>query len=474
MMTQRSDKGADGFVPHQKMPPAIKSILIFLGKQESQFFTPTQDTNGFAASLEEEVAPEIAKHPKVLSVFENNGRKLHTTRSRGFIGLEDNYGVISSNSIWNKARLWGDFILDLILADAPEQESIGIHERKIVVDGVLIANELIDDAKRRSRNVILFKADFEKAYDSINWQYLQYMMEKMCFCDKWRRWIDECLRSATVSVLVNRSPTKEFKVERGLRQGDPFFPFLFLVVAEGLGMMMNKVVEKQENLKVINSEIITLKCPIYNLLKTLCRWGLVQLKSKLPQEQPEKTTYMGSGYSADEGEIVIVQKTTFMNGRAPSGIIYKLESLFMQFLWGGSEKSSRINWVKWSKYSAYKVLNGVKGEGEEFQSMKVWNKAIPSKVSVFAWQVMQNRVSTKDNLGLCRQGRASFRTLWSFGLQASGAFERQEMKGFSKIKKWISNRSWNWQRNKASKFIYDWSQWWLNPLACLGAEDNSH
>ncbi|MCH93700.1 LINE-1 reverse transcriptase like [Trifolium medium] len=46
-----------------------------------------------------------------------------------------------------------------------------------------------------------------------------------------------------MSVLVNGSPTADFKVERGLRQGDPLSPFLFLIVAEGLAGMMRKAVE---------------------------------------------------------------------------------------------------------------------------------------------------------------------------------------------------------------------------------------
>ncbi|MCI23068.1 subtilisin-like protease-like, partial [Trifolium medium] len=62
----------------------------FLGSsdtaKESIFYSYTRHINGFAANLEEEVAAEIARHPKVLSVFENNGRKLHTTRSWGFMG----------------------------------------------------------------------------------------------------------------------------------------------------------------------------------------------------------------------------------------------------------------------------------------------------------------------------------------------------------------------------------------------------
>ncbi|XP_040874037.1 subtilisin-like protease SBT5.4 isoform X2 [Glycine max] len=79
----------------------------FLGSsntaKDSIFYSYTRHINGFAATLDEEVAVEIAKHPKVLSVFENRGRKLHTTRSWDFMELEHN-GVIQSSSIWKKAR----------------------------------------------------------------------------------------------------------------------------------------------------------------------------------------------------------------------------------------------------------------------------------------------------------------------------------------------------------------------------------
>ncbi|XP_058746991.1 uncharacterized protein LOC131619978 [Vicia villosa] len=65
----------------------------------------------------------------------------------------------------------------------------------------------------------------------------------MCFHKKWRKWIAECLKSARVSILVNDSPTNEFRMERGLRQGDPLSPFLFLIAAEGFSMLMKKAVE---------------------------------------------------------------------------------------------------------------------------------------------------------------------------------------------------------------------------------------
>lgn len=53
------------------------------------------------------------------------------------------------------------------------------------------------------------------------------MMWRLGFCDKWVGWIKVCVESASVSVLVNGSPTEEFRMGRGLRQGDPLahFPF---------------------------------------------------------------------------------------------------------------------------------------------------------------------------------------------------------------------------------------------------------
>jgi len=85
--------------------------------------------------------------------------------------------------------------------------------------------------------------DFEKAYDSVRWEFLYDMMRKMGFHMKWISWIQGCLESASISVLVNESPTDEFKPERGLRQGDPLAPFPFLIVAEGLTGLVRQAIK---------------------------------------------------------------------------------------------------------------------------------------------------------------------------------------------------------------------------------------
>ncbi|GKV53518.1 hypothetical protein SLEP1_g60039, partial [Rubroshorea leprosula] len=117
-------------------------------------------------------------------------------------------------------------------------------EGRQIVDGIITTNELIHETKKRRRPTLIFKADFEKAYDSVNWEFLDVMLDKLGFCLLWRTWIQECLASASVSILVNGSPTEEFQMTKGLRQGDPLAPFLFLVVAEALNGLINKAVEE--------------------------------------------------------------------------------------------------------------------------------------------------------------------------------------------------------------------------------------
>lgn len=89
-------------------------VASYVGSNErakdSIFYSYKRYINGFAATLEEKEAAEIEKHPNVLSVFENQPRKLHTTRSWNFLQLEG-IGGIQDNSAWKTARFGEDTII---------------------------------------------------------------------------------------------------------------------------------------------------------------------------------------------------------------------------------------------------------------------------------------------------------------------------------------------------------------------------
>jgi len=114
---------------------------------------------------------------------------------------------------------------------------------KQILDGILVANEAVDEARRLHMEMLLFKVYFEKAYDSVDLRYLDTVMHKMNFPTLWRKWTSECIGTATASVLVNGCPTDEFPMERGLRQGDALSPFLFLLADEGFNVLRLSIIE---------------------------------------------------------------------------------------------------------------------------------------------------------------------------------------------------------------------------------------
>ncbi|KAM0061725.1 putative RNA-directed DNA polymerase [Helianthus debilis subsp. tardiflorus] len=117
---------------------------------------------------------------------------------------------------------------------------------RFILDGPLIINELYGWIKKTGRQGFLLKIDFEKAYDNVNWEFLLSCLDQMGFPCKWCIWVKGILRSARSAVLVNGSPTFEFQCQKGVRQGDPLSPFLFLIVMEAFSCLIRKATDLRE------------------------------------------------------------------------------------------------------------------------------------------------------------------------------------------------------------------------------------
>eukprot|EP00253_Pinus_taeda_P035656 PITA_35656 len=130
--------------------------------------------------------------------------------------------------------------LKMVLPGIISQEQSGYVEGRQILDNILLAQEMIHSLHSRKIPGMLLQLDLSKAYDKVSWTYLEAILKAFGFSQPWIKWVLELIKSTRYSILVNGTPSKPFKPTRGIRQGDPLSPFLFVILMEGLSRLITK------------------------------------------------------------------------------------------------------------------------------------------------------------------------------------------------------------------------------------------
>ena len=177
-------------------------------------------------------------------------------------------------------------------------DQTGFLKGRTIAENFVYAAELLQVCHKRKVPTLVLKLDFAKAFDTVNWNCLSEIMEVHGFDARWCSWVRSLLQTSRTAVLVNGCPGPWITCKRGLRQGDPMSPYLFLLVADLLQVLIRR------DGSVRNPLDLSSTCPVLQYADDT----LILMRGELPDVQNLKNVL--DQFSAATGLHINYHKST--------------------------------------------------------------------------------------------------------------------------------------------------------------------
>lgn len=171
----------------------------------------------------------------------NNGTLTLIPKKQNANRIADFRPISCCNTVYKaESKLLAERLKQTLPLIISNSQSVFIPGR-LLVENVLMATELIQgyNWKKISKGSML-KVDLKKSFDSINWSYIVLILRALGFPEAFVNLIFQCISTTRFSVAINGELCGYFKGARGLRQGDPLSPYLFVLAMEVFSQMINK------------------------------------------------------------------------------------------------------------------------------------------------------------------------------------------------------------------------------------------
>nr|GEY74450.1 RNA-directed DNA polymerase, eukaryota [Tanacetum cinerariifolium] len=307
-------------------------------------------------------------------------------------------------------------ILSLVISSLIFYVQAAFVSNRQILDDPFIINELLSWCKLKNSKPMVFKVDFEKAFDSVRWEYLDDVLNKFSFGVKWRGWIQGCLNTDLGSILFNGSSTLEFKFYKCLKQGDLLSLFLIILIMEslhfsfknmvnaglykgipikdtltlshlfyaddvmfvGIGIPHNEVVLVAESIGCLtfSTPFNFLGVKVGGIMSMRSSWDKVIAKftSRLSKWKL-KTLSIGGHLTLIKSVLSSLPLYHMSIFKCPMGVLKLLESIRRNFFNGVTNSDMRLALIGWKK-----VLDSKKNEGLGVSSFFALNRAL-----LFQW-----------------------------------------------------------------------------------------